>query len=147
MRRTSPQSPGEKDSTTAPGAMLRLPAECVALAPQVGSAAQRPGLRIDARGDDSGRHSARRRGLGFVSGPPELFEGRRVESLLDLEHARLAPVIFERAEGMEGIEARRLDRFLEPAAEDDEIEKNVQDLLVLAVSSRGRNGEKRLSVL
>src|SRR4030095_5795234 len=127
--------------------MLRLPAEGVAFAPHIRSAAQRCGPRIDARGDDPGGHAVGAEDLEHVTPPPELLERRRRKSILDLEDTRLALVVLEGAERMERVEARRLDRLLESAAEDEQVQKDVQDLLVLAVSPRRRDGEKGLAVL
>src|SRR3989442_762546 len=65
---------------------------------------------------------------------------------LDLEHARLAFVVVERAEGMERVDPRRFDRLLKAHLEDEDVQQHVEHLLILAVTAWCADGEKRLAV-
>ena len=66
---------------------------------------------------------------------------------LDFEHARLRAVVVERADRMQRVDARRLDRRLHVHAEVDDVQQHEQDLLVLAVAARRADREERLAVL
>ena len=63
------------------------------------------------------------------------------------QHARLARVVVERAERVQRVDARRLDRLLDVLAEHDHLQQHVQDLLILAVAARRADREERLAVL
>src|SRR5262249_27553756 len=82
----------------------RSPPEDVALAPRIGSAAQRAGRRIHADGDDARAHGVGAEDLQPVSARGELVADARRHAILDLEDARFARMIVERAERMQRVD-------------------------------------------
>ena len=61
--------------------------------------------------------------------------------------AGLDVVVAEGAAHLEGVEVRRLGRFLHREAEFDDVEEELDQVLVLAVASLDREAEERLAVL
>ena len=68
-------------------------------------------------------------------------------AIFDLEDAGKALVVVERAERMQRIDPRRLDRLLHVHPEHEQVEQDVQDLLILAVAAGRADGKKRLAAL
>jgi hypothetical protein len=69
--------------------------------------------------------------------------GRLRDAVLDLQHAELALVVVERAERMQRVDPRCLDRVLDAAVEHEDLQQHVEQLLILAVAARvlmARNG-------
>src|SRR5436309_708521 len=99
---------------------ISLPPEEVALSTGIGAAAKRAALRIDADGNDSGAHRVRAEDTQLVAERGQPVADRLRNAVLDLEHAGQALVIVERAEGMERVGPRRLDRLLDAHAEHED---------------------------
>src|SRR3977135_3941579 len=77
------------------------PPKDVPLAPRVGAAAQRAGLRVDADGDHARAHPVGAEHLQLVPARREIVADAWRNAIFDLQHARLALVVVERAERMQ----------------------------------------------
>src|SRR5207247_9723895 len=89
-----------------------LPSENVPLSPRIGAATQRAGLRVDANGDHACAHRIGSEDAQLVSPGREIVAHVRRHTVFNLEDARQAFVIVERAEWMQRGDPRRLDTFL-----------------------------------
>src|SRR4029079_12243332 len=124
-----------------------LPPEYVTFTPYVGAAAKGAALRFHADGDDAGAHAVRAEHLQLVAARRERIANVGRNAILDFEHAGLARVGVERSERVQRVDARRFDRLLDVAAEDEHLEQHIENLLILAVAAGRADGQERLALL
>ena len=124
-----------------------LPAEDIALAAQIGAAAQGGRLRIHAHGAAAGVHALRRRERAqhVAAGAQRVLYGDS-DAALDVELPWCVGMILEGTVRVVRVDARPLDSDWELLMKDDDVEQHVQHLLILAVAARGTQREKRFSV-
>src|SRR5687767_7465712 len=116
--------------------MFMSPDHDRALAPEIRTAAEAGGDRIDTRRDDAGRDAIARAHHKHVPPRLQFLYHRGSDARFDFEHARLGAMIVERAYRVQRVHARRLYGRLDVHPEVDHVEENQQDLLVLAVTAR-----------
>src|SRR5678815_1054629 len=112
-----------------------LPRDDGALAPEIRAAAKPSRGGIDARGDHTGGDAVRRPDQQLVSARLQILDDGRGKRGLDLEDARLRPMIVEGADRMQRIDPRRLDRGLHVEPEIDDVEQHEENLLILTVAT------------